>query len=480
MKQKKLIGVLAATLVCGASVMTSCTNDTSDNPAQEQAKKNRKEFVSHTRSVMKDLAENLNFSTWNSVNFFNTYLNQYVILNDDFDKALSRTFGQEIQKTIVLLPAEAAEKYTEKYVATVNLADFDYIFTATATGFDVTPNTEDGLIVELGDPTNPEYSVRIGIKGSGDEYRQISKAFSNDSVAVIVKIPAHYDFTLSTKQDGEWVAGMTVSTDLTVNKAEYEDKDLPADAASILLDAWNLKGTVKTSIPGDATELEFNIGQDPTTHKSGLTFDFAHNGQKRVALRAEGTNTNGQTDLSFLTNSSSILSVIGAVLQGNSIDDLTLTLNDDLTTTMKVSDCQKVMLIETEMNKDRRRSTSGRSQCESYADQQTMSGFADEMNKYITFAMTCKGVNQEIPMRITTAKVGVDWWVMPALNFADENGYTPLTELLDKESLEYGINIIDHAVEPMQQSIIVVRQLLQYVQGLVNGFQQSQGETESE
>ena len=461
---KKILNwVLAATLVCGASVMTSCTNDTSDNPAQEQAKKNRKEFIEHTRAVMKDLAENLNFSTWNSVNFFNTYLNQYVILNDDFDKTLSRTFGQEIQKTIVLLPAEAAEKYTEKYVATVNLADFDYIFTATATGFDVTPNTEDGLIVELGDPIRPEYSVRISIKGSGEEYAQKASLISNDSVAVIVKIPAHYDFTLSTKQDGEWVAGMTVSTDLTVNKAEYEDKDLPADAASILLDAWNLKGTVKTSIPGDATELEFNIGQDPTTHKSGLTFDFAHNGQKRVALRAEGTNTNGQTDLSFLTNSSSILSVIGAVLQGNSIDDLTLTLNDDLTTTMKVSDCLKVMQIETEMNKARR----------NYADQQTMSGYADEMNKYITFAMTCKGVNQEIPMRIATAKVGVDWWVMPALNFADENGYTPLTDLLDKESLEYGINIIDHAAEPMQQSIIVVRQLAQALQKLQSAFLQT-------
>ena len=282
-------------------------------------------------------------------------------------------------------------------------------------------------------------------------------------MAVIVKIPAHYDFTLSTKQDGEWVAGMTASTDLTVAHGQYDDANLPADAASILLDAWNLKGTVKTSIPGDATELEFNIGQDPTTHKSGLTFDFAHNGQKRVALRAEGTNTNGQTDLSFLTNSSSILSVIGAVLQGNSIDDLTLTLNDDLTTTMKVSDCLKVMQIETEMNKARR----------NYADQQTMSGYADEMNKYITFAMTCKGVNQEIPMRIATAKVGVDWWVMPALNFADENGYTPLTDLLDKESLEYGINIIDHAAEPMQQSIIVVRQLAQALQKLQSVFLQT-------
>jgi len=34
----------------------------------------------------------------------------------------------------------------------------------------------------------------------------------------------------------------------------------------------------------------------------------------------------------------------------------------------------------------------------------------------------------------------------PALNFADENGYVSLYDMLDKESVEYGINIIDHAV----------------------------------
>ena len=62
------------------------------------------------------------------------------------------------------------------------------------------------------------------------------------------------------------------------------------------------------------------------------------------------------------------------------------------------------------------------------------------------------------------------------MNFSDENGYVPLTDMLDKESIEYMINIVDHAAEPMQQSMIVVRQLLQYVQGLVSGFQQPQGE----
>ena len=62
---------------------------------------------------------------------------------------------------------------------------------------------------------------------------------------------------------------------------------------------------------------------------------------------------------------------------------------------------------------------------------------------------------------------------MPAFNFADENGYVSFVDMLDPESVQYGINIVDHAAEPMQQSIIVIRQLLQYVQGLVNGFQQS-------
>ena len=59
---------LAAILVCGAGVFTSCTNDPEDNPAQEQAKKNRLEFVEHTRATMKDLAENLNFGSWTAAN----------------------------------------------------------------------------------------------------------------------------------------------------------------------------------------------------------------------------------------------------------------------------------------------------------------------------------------------------------------------------------------------------------------------------
>ena len=63
MRQVKL-WMLAAILICGATVFTSCSSDNDDNPAQEQAKKNRKELVEHTRATMKDLAENQNFTSW--------------------------------------------------------------------------------------------------------------------------------------------------------------------------------------------------------------------------------------------------------------------------------------------------------------------------------------------------------------------------------------------------------------------------------
>ena len=458
---KKFLMVMAATLICGASVFTSCANDTSDNPAQEQAKKNRKEFIQHTRQNLKEVAENMNFSTWMGINHVNQDINSYLLLNDEFDKTISRTFGQEIQKTITPLSAENVEKTGKKYVAYVNLADFDYIFTATQTGFDVTPNPEDGMIVEIAHPDAPEQVVRFSIKGSGEEYGLRAQRMSNDSVGVVVKIPARYDFTFSTKHNGEWEDNMTVCTELTVNRAEYDAPNVPAYAADIRKDAWNLKGTIKTSIPGDATEAVFNIGQDPNTHKSGLTLDYTHNGKKMIGLTAELTNANGLTDLSGLTSSNSIMDIMQAIMLGNSIDNLQITLLDDLTTTIKVTDCQKALVLQSEMAKARR----------SYADQQTIEGYVSQLNELISGSMTCKGLdNMQIPMRLQTHKIGVDWWAAPALNFADENGYVSLYDMLDKESVEYGINIIDHAAAPMQQSVVTVRQLMQALQKMQNAF----------
>ena len=118
------------------------------------------------------------------------------------------------------------------------------------------------------------------------------------------------------------------------------------------------------------------------------------------------------------------------------------------------------MKVQAEMAKARR----------SYADQATIDGYVSELNGLISGTMSCKGVNQEIPMQLATMKVGVDWWTMPALKFADENGFVPIYQMLDQKSMEYAMNIIDHAAGPLQDTAIIIRQLIGALQKLNTSF----------
>ena len=179
--------------------------------------------------------------------------------------------------------------------------------------------------------------------------------------------------------------------------------------------------------------------------------------------------TDKQTDFSQFTTSKSILDVLVAVTTGGSLEG-TLTLNDDLTTAISISDCGKAMQLQHEMAHARR----------NYADQATIEGYTQQLNALVSAKMTCKGVNQVIPMKLQTEKFGVDYWAMPAFNFADEQGYVSIIDLLDKESIEYGINIIDHAAEPMAGAIVTVRQLLQFVQTFIMQMRVEQAQAQNE
>ena len=466
--------VLAATLVCGASVFTACS-DSNDNPTPKPGEKIRKEFVEHTRQSLKTVAENLNFTTINSFTYMNTYLNEYLLLNDEFDKTISRTFGQKIQAT--LQPFERPEgeppadlpdelKIDYKYKATVDLTDFNYTFTSTMTGFDVAENADEGLVVEL--PvfgTSDTQGVKFAIKGTGDTYGVIARGLSNDSVVVIAKIPAQYDLSFSVKADGKWTEYLYGTVK---NTADNLDGVTTPDGVTPFMptaDAWNIALDLHSNIPGvDATDIYFAIGQDPKTHKAGLKLDYTHNAQKVIEATAILSNANGKTDLSQITSSNSIMDVMTAIMAGNSIEELQLTLLDCLTTTAKISDCATVMKVQSEMASARR----------NYADQQTIGGYVDQLNGLVSCTMSDKKLGQEIPMRLVTTKVGVDWWTVPALNFSDGNGFVPMTELLDKESTEYALNIIDHSVDPAKNAIIVARQLMQALQKIQTAFYDSE------
>ena len=472
--RKVMNWVMAATLICSVSVFTGCSN-TEDNPAPQNPSK-RKEFVEHTRASLKNLAENLNFKTLNSLNYFATSFNKYIVLNPEFDKTISRTMGQKIQESLKPLIGPGGEKPEglpdipegerpqHKYFAVVDLTDFNYTFTSNGTGFDVAENDDKGLEIILPVPEVAGVGLEalsITIKGTGETYGQPATRFSNDSVLVIVRIPEQYDMALSTRAGGTWtknVYGTAKNTIRSPFDLEPIDGNLPINP---YLDAWNVALDLHAIIPDvDAFDMYFAIGQDPETHKAGLAFKYAHNGYNIAQAIAILSNTNGKTDLSKITNSSSIMDFVTAIMAGNSVDDLTLTFLDCLTTTGTISDCEKVLQLQNAMAKARR----------NYADQQTIGEYVNQLNQLVNFTMSDKTLGQEIPMRLITTKIGVDWWAVPGLNFADENGYIPLTELLDKESVEYAFNIVDHAVDPVKNSLIVARQLAQALRNMQTLF----------
>jgi len=474
---KMMNWMLAAILICGASVFASCTaNDTNDNPSQEQAKENRKEFIRHTRQNLKEVAENLNFSSWELANNINQEFNTTVLNNPEFEKAIIPLFIQKIRETVK--PVEEGSELAAmgyKQYATVDLTKFNYRFTMKedGSGFDVEEADDFEMIINGFNPRTQEQEKgvrKLTLKASGDTYKQLARRLGNEELAVVILVPSDFEFSIASMVPGSWKNAFkgAFKNDVKMSgKSEYMNPKT---------DGLNIIGKLETALPdtpdkkhaADATDLNFIFTQDPVTNKVGTYLTFVHNGKNMMDLWSMLEYTDKEIDLSKYTGSGTILDLLVALMGGSNLD-ATFSLNGDLTTEISVSDCGKAMQLQKEMAHARR----------SYADQATIEGYTQQLNELVSAKMTCDGVNQEIPMRLQTEKFGVDYWAMPAFNFADELGYVPFTQLLDKESVEYAINIVDHAAEPMAGAIVTVRQLMQFVQTFLMQMRVSQAQAQA-
>ena len=469
--------VLAATFICGASVFTSCTaNDANDNPSQEQAKKDRKEFIQHTRQNLKEMAENLNFASWEIANEINQEFNTTVLNNPEFEKAIIPLFTQKIRESVK--PVEEGSELAAmgyKQYATIDLTEFNYRFTMKedGSGFDVEEADDFEMIINGFNPTTQQVEKgmrKLTLEASGDTYKQLAKRLGNEELAVVILVPSGFSFSIASMVPGYWAdAFKGVFANAFELNGESEFVNPKTDAVSIV-------GALSSEIGGfpgskhahDATTLTFALVNDPVANKANMNFTFWQNGKSMIDLDCSAEYPDKEIDFTQFTTSKSILDVLVALISGSTLEG-SFTLNNDLTTTVSISDCSKTMQLQREMAHARR----------SYADQATIEGYTQQLNELVSAKMTCKGVNQVIPMKLQTEKFGVDYMAMPSFNFADEQGYVPFTQLLDKESVEYAINIVDHAAEPMAGAIVTVRQLLQFVQTFMMQMRVSQAQAQA-
>ena len=474
--KKMMNWVLAATLICGATMFTSCS--VNDDNSSKTANENRKEFIQHTRENLKDLAENMNFGSWDLANKINQNFNTNVLNNPEFEKAIIPLFTQKIREGIQ--PVEEGSELAEmgyKQYATIDLTEFNYRFTMKedGSGFDVEPADDFEMIINSFLPVSKKVVLdKLTLQASGDTYKQLAKRLGNEELAVVILVPSDFTFSIATTNTGSWeeVFSGAFKNDVKMSgESEYMNPKTDAiGITGILKSAYSGKPDRKRA--ADATDLFFEIANDPVANEASMKFSFGHNDKSMVELEATANYTDKEidlTDFSQFTTSGKILDVLVALMSGGSLEG-SLTLNDDLTTDISISDCGKAMQLQREMAHARR----------NYADQATIEEYTKQLNELMSAKMTCKGVNQVIPMKLQTEKFGVDYWAMPAFNFADEKGYVPITELLDKESVEYGINIIDHAAEPMAGAIVTVRQLLQFVQTFIMQMRVNQAQAQNE
>ena len=462
-----------AVALCGATVLASCGDDDGDNTnnqTQEQLTGDRAVFTEHTRGAMKTMAENLNFTSWETANTYNQFFNQYVLNNPAFERAILLKFAQIALSTIQDVEAESTlAQYGFQKVGTVDLTSFNFCFTMNEnnTGFDVEEADEFEVILN-GWNTNTNQMenglYKVALQSVGTPFERVLPFPNVDGLAVIIRMAPEFNFALSNKLTGEWHEDFK-------GVMHFEEPDGAFDASQGLKADMTVESDILAGANGkaDKTKLELSINLDRPNDKADVQLSWSQNGLKVLdfTLKESGINQNGIRSLSeILQNSSStasIFDVLAALIGGHKLEEGKLTLLDDLTTTISISDNGKCFKVAREATDARRNN----------ADEQATEEYTKQLNELMTCTMTCKGINQTIPMQMMTTKLGTDYVSLPAFKFADETTYVPISQMLDMQSLAYALNIIDHAAAPAQQGIIIGRQLLQYVQNIIGVVQNS-------
>ena len=317
--------VLVATMICGATVFTSCWSS-EDNPTQEQAKKDRKEFIQHTRENLKELAENLNFHSWDVANDMNQNFNTTVLNNPEFEKAIIPLFIQKIREGVK--PVEEGSELAAlgyKQYATIDLTKFNYRFTMKedGSGFDVEEADDFEMIINGYNPKTQkqEKGVRkLTLQASGDTYKQLAKRLGNEELAVVILVPSDFAFSIASMVPGsmqEVFIGAFKNNVKLSGKSEY---------MNIKTDAIGITGVISSNFPkikegnhaADATALFFSIDNDPVANESGMKFTFSHNDKSMIELEAAAKYTKKDFDFSQFITSKSILDVLVALVSGGS------------------------------------------------------------------------------------------------------------------------------------------------------------------
>jgi len=462
--------MFAAILLCGTCLFTACGDDDDKGNTPEEQKENtqRQQFLNHTTSAIKDLAENLDFSGWEVCNAHAENIMKYVLSNKNVQDAFMGVIAQQVMATIQ--PVEEGSELQKMGYAMYGVIDFNNLntkFTLTDENTITTSESDGFEFLTYGYNPQTKQSeqgiYKMKIIASGDTYQAIAKNISNQvNVAVIMKFPSKMQFEFSNKISGEWRTVMTSVVNTNIKKNDSSAFFTPNS------DTFSFDGIITSNIDVESEEFgtvkdnssyTFSLGQDPNKQEANFSMSFIQNDRNMIDLSMVFGNT-AQIDISKIKQSENILEALMGLMQTVNVKDMSLTFMDDLTTKMAISNCAKLIQLNAEMSDARRHG----------ASQSTIDSYVSQMNQLMSGNMYVKALDMTLPMQLQSAQVGIDYYAIPAVKFSDETTYVSLDQLLDRDAMGYLINVMDHGMAPTQDTMNILMQALYLMNSLTGNI----------
>jgi len=452
--------MLAAILLCGSSVFIACSE--SDNPTPKKESKQRQEFMDYANNTLKNMAANTNFGGWEICNEGAKKLFKFVLDNDVFKTTLQQVMVMKMMPTIK--PVEAGSELQQMgYTMSgeMDFVDFNTKFTVLDPNT-VTVEESDGFEIEsyAYNPLTGQMGqglYRIKAKASGEAFKGVSKNLSEKAgMAIIIKFPAKMDIEIYSKLTGDWKKVLSSTIETAIAKhSQSAFFDYKKDGFSY---TGNVESNIDIEIPKQQkvtsnSTLNFTIGQDPTKHEGNVGIAFTINGREMLNTSVLFGNVN-EINWKELEKSESFVEFCTKLMQSVEMKNLTVSMMNDATMQMAITDCGEMVRLNAEMIYARNHG----------ADEATIEEYTKQMNKLMKGGMiTIGSLNMFLPLQLKTTLIGVDYNPQTAVKFVDENDYVAIVDLLDLQAMRYWTNIKEHTAAPMQQSVEFIMQLTGFV-----------------
>jgi len=425
---------------------------------ESAALSDRTALIDHVRNIAKGLAEQgANFSSRNVVSELTSQFAKVLVDNAAFFKSTTDAIVQAaiMSAKDVEEGSELQQKGYSKYID----VSLDQLYGRYIIPSEGAPVVEPAAQIEFIFPVTTEKGTTncmTTIKAVGATSKMVHPVIQDRSIALILHLPESIVLE-SGELNGET---FTKVFDSTIN-CTFEPNG-KSQYVNVIKNKWTLSGVQHSFLEGkegflpDKNVITFSRSFDPvTTGQMSSEMAFAQNGQpilewkgcatiptlptiistfpELIAALMQSAGIDGSSLSDLISGSSiSIVDLLLPLLTGSTIDNMEVWAMGDLGFKVKVTDIPTLQTTLMQLREARYQ----------HKGKDAIDALVQQLNTVTEGKVSCKALSQELPFKMVTEKFGIDYIPAPAVKFADEEDYVPMSELADKETIEYTINFM--------------------------------------